>query len=373
MILASAFGAAGATLVSTRDAIAAPKEPTDAAREEAAKQRYTEGFKLYGKRRYEEARVAFLQAIMLKPRPAATLMLAQSCLKAGRWLEAAHNYDAYVTEVGGEPEIPAKLRDLVESGRREARSHLGTLRFEVPDGAEVTIDGQKVASVTEPVDVTVGEHTISVTHQNEKKTTTLEVAPLATLDVKPSFIPKPLVPTADTRTRPTLVTKPETPDAPSASTSSFLSPPRTTWPVYVAGAVGLGGLAAAAIFGGLAANSSHAVDVANEALSRLESRPSCTKPSSFENDPQRAAIEDMCLTLRRNQDLASSHAATAGIALIVGLSGTVLATGWFFFAPKSDGRDHPSARLEGSKRSGDSTVVPWIGPGTGGAAFVGRF
>lgn len=385
------------TLTPTRAAFAAPKKDPagsssdreDTAIEEAAKQRYAEGQRLYAKKRYEEARVAFLQATLLKRRPASILMLAQSCLRAGRWLEAAKNFDAYKEEIGGE--VPAKLKEAFDAARKEARSHLGRLRFDVPEGAEVTIDGEKVASVAEPVDVNAGEHTIVVTHRDEKKTVDVEAVEGKTVDVKPAFLPKALVPTSDTRTRPKLNERKSAQgddDAASSSSSaprdssspSILSPPSTTWPVFAAGAIGLGGLAAAAIFGGLAANSNHAVDVANETLSHENPRPTCGKTATFKDDAQRQRLEETCLTLRRNESFAAQHENAFGVSLIVGLSGTAIALGWFLFAPKegTDSKESPKERADTKKNDSrvdrSPRIVPWVGwNGMGGATIEGRF
>ncbi|MDF2697757.1 MAG: Thiol-disulfide isomerase [Labilithrix sp.] len=333
---------------------AATKAPDDAAVEEAAKARYAEGFRYFTKKRYEEARAAFLQAAALKHRPAAVLMLALSSLKTGRWLDASRELDAYVAEVG---EVPAKLREIVESGRREARSHLGRLRIVVPEGAEITVDGERVARGEEPFDVAAGEHVIVVVHRDEKKVETVQVGPGSTVDVTPSFVPKPLVPTSDTRT--TKAAAPNT--VPSEKSSSILSPPTTTWPVYVAGAIGLGGLATAAIVGGLAANSSHAVDVANETLVRNgQTRATCDQPVVA------PPFDSVCRTLRDNERLSHKHEETLGAALVVGASATVFAVGWFLLAPKERARD-AEPRIESAR------IVPWIGLSTGGAAVEGRF
>ncbi|MBX3222609.1 MAG: hypothetical protein KF795_18970 [Labilithrix sp.] len=339
---------------------AAPRRPSskaqvDSAVEEAAKARYAEGFRLYTKRRYEEARVAFFQATALKRRPSATLMLALSSLKVGRWLDAARELDAYVSEVG---EVPPKLREIVEAGRREAERHIGRLRFDVPEGAEVTVDGERVARLDEPLDVTAGRHVVVVTHRDEKKTETVEAVAGGTVDVKPSFVPKALVPTADTRTRPL---PPKSEDAAAATEGpSLLSPPATTWPVYVAGAIGLGGLATAAIFGGLAANSSHAVDVASETLTRNgQSRATCDQQTIA------APFDGICRTLRKNDQLARDHQGTFGAAAIVGVSATAIAVGWFLLAPKERAGKEPES---------GARVVPWVGrDGGGGATLQGRF
>jgi len=333
------------------------RAPNDEAIERAAKARFDEGVRLYNKRRYEEARAAFLQASALRPRPATTLMLAQSALKAGRWLEAARTFDAFLAEVG---EMPPKLKTIVETGRTEARSHLGALRFEVPEGAEVTVDGERVEALDAPFEVMPGPHTVVITHRDETKTETVEAVAGSTIDVKPRFVPKALVPTSDTRTRPT-PPAPE-PENDRASTS-LLSPPATTWPLYVTGAVGLGGLAAAAIFGGLHANSAHAVTVSRETLIREGKSPDdCSKGiPGPEGDPGRYA--DTCATLSRNERLSRAHQEAFGVSLLVGIAGTAIATGWFFFAPKEG--TEPTARVR--------RVVPWIGLGSGGASFEGSF
>jgi hypothetical protein len=94
-----ALAAAAIVVFAATPAFAAgppPPKSEDAAIEQAEKARFDEGLKLYGKKRYEEARAAFLQAAAFKRRPAARLMLAQSSLKAGRWLEALKQFDAYV-------------------------------------------------------------------------------------------------------------------------------------------------------------------------------------------------------------------------------------------------------------------------------------
>lgn len=355
-------------------AMAAPKEPAgrthdDAAVDEAAKARYAEGLRLYGKKRYEEARAAFIQSKALKRRPAATLMLARSSLKAGRWLEAVRTFDAYVAEVGA---VPPRLQSIVDNGRREARTHLGTMRFDVPEGAEVSLDGERLASIETPIDVMPGPHMVDVTHRGETKTEMVEAQPGSTVEVKPTFVPKALVPAPDTRTRPTPPPPPPEPtaEAQHPESPSILSAPATTWPMYVSGAVGLGGLAAAAIFGGLKANASHAVDVSSEAIVREQKSPAdCARGiPGPEGDPNR--YSDTCLTLRRNQQIASMHQRAFTTSLVVGLSGTAIAVGWFLLAPKESGK---KASSTGSAEDLTPRVVPWVGVNNGGATFEGRF
>jgi hypothetical protein len=358
-----------ASLAAPRDPVRSPTAQEDAATDEAAKTRYAEGLRLFKKKKYEEARASFLQSTALKRRPAATLMLAKSSLNAGRWLEAAREFDAYSAEAG---DVPPKLRALVEAGRREARSHLGRLRIEAPEGADVSIDGEHVPSLGSPIDVMPGPHTVVVTHRDEKKTETVEAPPGTTVDVRPSFVPKPLIPSNDTRTRPTPAPAHEPAPEDADQSESILAPPATTWPFYAAGAIGLGGLAAAAIFGGLKANASHAIDVATETLTRNGKSPSsCSSTTGWatapdqKNDDEQKKFEETCATLSRNQSFARSHENLFAISLLIGLSGTALAAGWFFLAPKE--------RREKTPTDGQPQIVPWLGASGGGATVQGRF
>jgi hypothetical protein len=323
--------------------------PSDEATVEAAKTRYSEGSKLYAKKRYEDARVAFLQSIHLNKRPAAMLMLARTSIKLERWADAHRELEAYLSEVG---DVPANVRDVVEAARAEVQSHIGKIRLDVPKGAEVTVDGERVTSFDAPIVVAAGTHKVVVLHREETRTETVDVAVSGTTTVKPSFAPKPMIPAADTRTRPTPAAPPMPAREHEEESTSILAPPETTWPVYVAGAVGLGGLAAAAIFGGLSANSDHAAAVANETLVRTgKSRATC------EASQVEAAYVDTCLSLLDNEKLADQHRGMFETALIVGGAGMVLAAGWFFFAPKE------------KKTSSSAYVVP----GLGGASLQGRF
>lgn len=329
------------------------KDNDDSAVGTAAKLRYAEGMRLYTKRKYEEARVAFFQANALKRRPATVLMLGLTAVKLGRWLDAVRELDAYAAEVG---DLPPKLREVIESARREAKSHVGRVHLDVPEGSEVTIDDEAVANLREPIDVVAGKHTIVIKHRDEKKTQVVEVFPESTLEVKPAFVPKALIPTADTRTRPTL---PPRPESTQETQTSLLAPPQTTWPVYVLGAVGLGGLATAAIFGGLTANSNHAVDVSTQTLLRNgKSTATCSAA------PVEIPYGDVCETLQKNERLARTHQSVFLASATLGASATTIAFIWFFFAPKAHDENAPAAVTR---------VVPWGGLGSGGATLERRF
>lgn len=102
-----------------------------------ARQRFREGVAHYDRQDYEKARLAFLQAYMLKPHPAVLLNLAQSELRAGRHAEAAANFAKYLRE---NPSAPAT--DHAKSGFDEARAKVTELNVQVnAPGAQISVDG----------------------------------------------------------------------------------------------------------------------------------------------------------------------------------------------------------------------------------------
>jgi hypothetical protein len=322
---------------------AVPAAAEDAA-EIAAKARYAKGVKLYAAGRYEEARVEFLQAHTLTNRPLVTVLLGLTSAKVGRWVEAFH----LLADVD-DAELTPKQRELLESRRREVQNHVGHLRLEVPEGAEVTIDGKPSENARDLQDVTTGRHSVVVRHHDETKEMTVDVGPSATVDVKALFVATPIAP-VETRPRP-MVVRPD-PANGEANTPSVLSPPETTWPVYTFGSIGVAGLGTAAVFGSLAANSRLAVDVTSQTLVRGgKSRAICTA------QPVEAPYGGICAKLEQSERLARTHQTVFVGSVIVGASATALAVGWFFFAPKA------------TKAEVSARIVPTLG----GATIDGRF
>lgn len=329
------------------------------ASDDAAKARFAEGTKLYNKHDYEKARVAFLQAAALKKKPAITFMLAECSLKLGRWLDAAKGFDQYTSEAG---DVPPKLRNRLEADKKEARAHIAHLRFDVPDGAEVVIDGERVDSVASPVDVIAGPHAIVITHKDEKKAVNVDAEAGKVTDVHPTFVPKALTPTAETRKEPTPPPPPKPEESPS-----ILAPPQTKWPIYVSGAIGVGGLMSAAIFGGIASNARHGIDVSNSTIARnANAGADCSNPSSFDNPSKGQSADtfaNACHTIARSKTIADVDGGIFQASLVVGIVGMVGAITWFFVAPKEGEDTHEQT----------TQLVPWMGPEGAGATFSGRF
>jgi len=107
---------------------------------EVAKERFKEGVKHYDAREYDKARLAFLQAYLLKPHPTVLLNLAQCELRSGRPAEAADHFAKYIRENGN-----ADALGHARAGFEDARQRVAELNVEVTaPGATVIIDGTEV-------------------------------------------------------------------------------------------------------------------------------------------------------------------------------------------------------------------------------------
>jgi tetratricopeptide (TPR) repeat protein len=107
---------------------------------EVARQRFKEGVQHYDQREYDKARLAFLQAYLLRPHPAVLLNLAQSELRAGRYADAATNFAKYIRE------NPTAEAEHAKTSFDEAKLKVAELNVEVDAaGAMVVLDGNDVA------------------------------------------------------------------------------------------------------------------------------------------------------------------------------------------------------------------------------------
>lgn len=128
---------------------------------EIARQRFLEGVKHYDQHDYDKARLAFLQAYLLKPHPAVLLNLAQSQLRAGRYAEAADNFAKYIRENPG-----AEAMSHAKAAFEEARDKVGEVSVEVnATGAVINVDGTDVGKSPLPYAVYMmpGRHTVRAT------------------------------------------------------------------------------------------------------------------------------------------------------------------------------------------------------------------
>lgn len=128
---------------------------------EIARQRFLEGVRHYDQHDYDKARLAFLQAYLLKPHRAVLLNLAQSQLRAGRFAEAAENFAKYIRE-----NPTADQMSHAKAAFEEARDKVGEVSVEVnATGAIINVDGTDVGKSPLPYALYMmpGRHTVRAT------------------------------------------------------------------------------------------------------------------------------------------------------------------------------------------------------------------
>lgn len=347
----------------------------DDAATKAARARFLEGVAFFDKQDFENARLSFMQAYSMKKHPSVLLNLALSCAKSNHPLEAARHFQSFLRD---SQNLTADKRREGEDGLRDVRKKLGTLAIAAPAGAEISIDGERVAGVADEVDVEPGARTVTArlpdgTILAEKVTAVAgsraqvrlgaggpatdppKVDPAKVDPAKvgpgpvepPSGGPGPSVPP---KAGPG-VGEPPTGDgtgplAPGEREPGILSPPETMVPVFIGLGVGVVGLASTIAF---AAAKSSAQTKANEgeASIRAAALQNGRNPSGICALPPTSAYATSCAALRDNLSTVDSNATAANISAVVMTIGFVGAAGWYLFAPKAGKKSAtgPTARI----------------------------
>ena len=329
----------------------------------AARARFAEAVQLYGKKKYDKALAAFVQAYALTGNPSVLINLGLTSLKMNDPLRAAYYFSQYLRDV---PDAPSDTKRRALNGLAEARKSLGSVDVVAPEGAEVSVDGESVgrAPLATAVDVLPGHHTVSVKTSSGSKSEEIDAAAGATVKVRlgaagPAEPPPNASSERDLGTEtpaetatPAAPTPPPAPERPGTFT-----PPDSMVPVYAAGVVGLGLLTGAIVLRGIGANADRNVSVANDALTRAG------------KDPSACNTTDVDITLANTcSHLASAERAQNDVKVpfVIALSGGIIATsfalGWYFFGDKTD----PAAEKR-EKKVMRASPVPWgvspeIGP-----------
>lgn len=174
LALASFLPAGPLSLGTARTALA--QQPEDPAVTAEARKRFLEGVKLFDEKKYELARVAFVQAYAIKKHPDVLLNLAQTEVLAGKPLDAVYHFKEFLKDPSN---ASHPKRPDAERGLAEARAKTGRLQITVdaPD-AEVLVDGKKIGTspLAEPVDVAVGQHSVEARKEGKTSTQTVFAA-----------------------------------------------------------------------------------------------------------------------------------------------------------------------------------------------------
>lgn len=349
----------------------------------AARARFKEGVDFYDKGKFEEARLAFLQAYALKKHPAVLLNLAQSSLRAGHNLEASKYFQQFLKEA--QNVTPAQRKDA-EAGLAEARQKLGRIEIIAPVGSEITLDDKEkigTAPFAEPVDVEPGPHTLKSPTESVRVTAVAgqkveaRFGGAAAAPPAPAVVPVPATaapPPSDTAAPPAADPSNVSVGADRPKRTDLLSPPETMTPVYVGLAAASVGLVTAIVFAAFKADAQSKADsVANEIRTNAASDPNVQKGPGApgvcaqSNPSVVTRYGNACVTLRDNLDKVDTNATIANVSLGIMGAGLVFAAGWYLFAPKRDKGDVATVAPK------TPAVTPFYGYGNAGLSLSGTF
>jgi hypothetical protein len=241
-----------ATLAPSALAIGVAPGAATAVQREQAQAKFVRGKDLFGKKKYEEALVEFRASIDIVASPNARLYVARTLRALGRDVEAYVELGR--TEVEAKelaPQDPryAKTGEAAAAERKELEPKLGFVTFTIENASDATVvevNGEEVkrAGWGEPVPVMPGPTTMVVKSPGKepiKKELTLAAGQKVseTLD-------------AGATGGTTVVEKPVDKGPPPAKPSSD-GPDLRTW-AWVAGGIGVAGLATFGVFGALSSS-----------------------------------------------------------------------------------------------------------------------
>ena len=318
-----------------------------------ARARFKEGVDAFDKGKYEEARLAFLQAYTLKKHPSVLLNLAQSSAKSNHHLEAAKYFQQFLREATS---ASADQRKSAENGLAEVRTKLGRIAVDAPPGTDVTIDDQRVGTTPlEPIDVEIGTHTVKSSAGNATVTAVAGQRVEAKLGQKAEPPPPP---------PPEPVAPPPEPEKPRHHADLF-SRPATMTPVYVGlGVAGVGTVAAIVfgIFRGKAQDNANSVAAQIASAYKSQTNSSSSKGAC---NSGLSTLTSACATLKDNNNKVSDDATGANVSIGIAAAGAVFAGAWYLFAPKKDDEKAPTTGAH-------PVLRPWATWNAGGLSLSGQ-
>ncbi|MBX3212874.1 MAG: hypothetical protein KF850_12625 [Labilithrix sp.] len=338
-----------------------------------ARARFKEGVEAFDKGKFEEARLAFLQAYTLKKHPSVLLNLAQSSAKANHLLDASKYFQQFLREAS--TATPQQRKDA-EAGLAEVRQKLARIEVVAPAGTEISLDDQGKVGTTpmDPLDVEPGSHTVKSPTQS---VTVIAVtgqkveAKLGGVSPTAAPITAPAAEPAGTGESPQQVTPPRDGGTTHAKRTNLLAPPENMIPVYAglgAAGVGLVSAIAFALFKSDAQSKADTVAGDIRDAARLRGVPA----QGVCNDPNQPDFADACQTLKDNNSKVDTNATIANVSLVVMGVGLAVAGVWYLAGPKRDDA-RPAEPAQGKRSPTRPLVTPWAGWNSGGLSVAGEF
>lgn len=315
-----------------------------------ARARFKEGVDAFDKGKFEEARLAFLQAYTLKKHPSVLLNLAQSSAKSNHYLEASKYFQQFLREA---TTATPDQKKSAESGLAEVRTKLGRIDVVAPPNTDVTIDDQRAGTTPfDPVDVEIGNHTV------KSSTSTVTVTAVGGQRVEAKLgqaAAKPAVPEPP----PSEPTPAETSAPPPERHRSFM--PANMTPVYIGAGVAGAGLVSTIVFGIFRNKAQDNADSVARQIATAYTQQTGASSAQGACNANLSTLTNACRTLRDNNGKVSDDATAANVSLGIAIAGALFAGGWFLFAPKKSD-EPPKTGL---------TVAPWASWNGCGLSFRG--
>ncbi len=359
--------------------LAEPLAHAQDAATDIARQRYKEGVAAFDAGKFEDARVAFLQAYALKRHPAVLLNLGLSELKSNHPVDAGNHLTQFLREsTDASPEQRATAQANVEEAKKRAAFLVITVD---QANADVSVDGTLVGKspLADPIFVESGLRTVVATLDGRNTTFAAQAKKGAPTNVSLSFgggppPPPPVSPTPEEpppfAPMPSQQPQPPPPQ-PIGGKESFFEWYGRKPLAWVGTGVTFVGLGVGIAFSALAGSASTAADEAAASIRAKQAelevdQPPCVEEGAAGQDVVGFSAE--CTALRSSlsdydADVAASAVGWVGFG--VGLVGTVTYILVDYVADPDSGRD--------TGRASFPLVVPVLAPGYQGVTMQGSF
>jgi hypothetical protein len=244
-----AMGLLAWVALDARDAVAAGADPAAATTKQKndAQKRFDHGRELAAANRFPEALAEFQASFEIVASPNTHFSMARTLANMGRFGEAYTEFGKTVVEAHAAAAKDKRYTQTAEASdaeQRELRPKVGFIVLSVDHGesATVKVEGREIdrAALAEPIAVTPGPVTVdvwsgSVVVARESVTVVVGDKKTIALDARPKQADRPPAPETEPRAEPTVVVD--------------TSPGGLRTAAYVAGGVGVVGLATFAVFG----------------------------------------------------------------------------------------------------------------------------
>ncbi|MBI3201261.1 MAG: hypothetical protein HYZ29_06920 [Myxococcales bacterium] len=323
-LLAGALGLATLSLTHPAMAQGAPPETATAEQKEAAQKAFQKGMKAAKAKKHDDALAAFKESYGAVASPNSHLMVARELVELGRLEEAWAEYQKTVAEAEAAAQKDPKYADTANSAKTEQGDLKGKLAFikltvtGAGAGSRVTVHSKEIPETDwgKPIAVAPGKVRVELVGSDGKETVK-EVDATAGGEVAVALSPPGSSPATDTGAGTGQAS------AKVEASTSGGGPGLRTW-AYIAGGVGVAGLATFGIFGAM-------------------------------NNAKHSKLEDECKdgvcpsNLEEERDAGKQYQTIANVGLVVGVVGLGTGTVLYFMSGKKSEKTATAPKPRGPR------------------------